>query len=151
MLVQCAWAAKRKEDSYYRALFFRLQSRRGPQKAICALAASMLTAIYHILRDGSEHHDLGAAYFDRRPVELKVNRQGARQEGILGSVLRGVVTPPRQCMCHPGARIQLATGLSRTREKPTSMPTAPKNATLAAARKASSNAGSAKSAGPNSQ
>ncbi|MBB5049668.1 hypothetical protein HNR60_004450 [Rhodopseudomonas rhenobacensis] len=58
----------------YRALFFRLQSRRGPQKAICAVAASMLTAIYHILKDGSEHHDLGAAYFDRRPVELKVNR-----------------------------------------------------------------------------
>jgi len=74
MLVQCAWAAKRKKDSYYRALFFRLQSRRGPQKAICALAASMLTAIYHILKDGSEHHDLAAAYFDRRPVELKVNR-----------------------------------------------------------------------------
>jgi transposase len=78
MLVQCAWAAKRKKDSYYRAQFFRLQGRRGPQKAICAVAASILTAIYHILKDGTEHHDLGAAYFDRRPTEVKASRLVAR-------------------------------------------------------------------------
>ena len=78
MLVQCAWAAKRKKGSYYRAQFFRLQSKRGPQKAICAVAASILTAIYHILKDGTEHHDLGADYFDRRPTELKAKRLVAR-------------------------------------------------------------------------
>lgn len=78
MLVQCAWAAKRKKDSYYRAQFFRLQSRRGPQKAICAVAASILTAIYHILKHGTEHHDLGSTYFDRRPLELKANHLVAR-------------------------------------------------------------------------
>jgi transposase len=78
MLVQSAWAAKRKKDSYYRAQFFRLQSRRGPQKAICAVAASILTAIYNILKDGVEHRDLGATYFDRRPVELKANHLVAR-------------------------------------------------------------------------
>jgi len=74
MLVQCAWAAKRKKDSYYRAQFFRLQSKRGPQKAICAVAASLLTAIYHMLKSGVEHHDLGADHFDRRPTELKAKR-----------------------------------------------------------------------------
>jgi len=74
MLIQCAWAAKRKKDSYYRAQFFRLQKRRGPQKAICAVAASILTAIYHILRDGTEHRDLGADYFDRRPTGFKAKR-----------------------------------------------------------------------------
>ncbi len=78
MLVQCAWAAKRTKDSYYRAQFFRLQAKRGPQKAICAVAASILTAVYHILKNGTEHHDLGAAYFDRRPVELKASRLVAR-------------------------------------------------------------------------
>jgi transposase len=78
MLVQCAWAAKRKKDSYYRAQFFRLQARRGPQKAICAVAASILTAIYHILKNGTEHHDLGAAYFDRRPAQLTASRLVAR-------------------------------------------------------------------------
>jgi transposase len=74
MLVQCAWAAKRTKDSYYRAQFFRLQTRRGPQKAICAVAASILTAIYHILKDGVPHQDLGADYFDRRKPEAKVKR-----------------------------------------------------------------------------
>jgi transposase len=78
MLVQCAWAAKRKKDSYYRAQFFRLQSKRGPQKAICAVAASILTAVYHILKDGTEHRDLGAGYFDRRPTEVKAHRLVAR-------------------------------------------------------------------------
>ena len=78
MLVQCAWAAKRAKDSYYRAQFFRLQARRGPQKAICAVAASILTAIYHILKHGTEHHDLGSAYFDRRPVEAKASHLVAR-------------------------------------------------------------------------
>src|SRR5580700_4744670 len=33
MLVQCAWAAKRQKNSYYRAQFYRLQARRGPQKS----------------------------------------------------------------------------------------------------------------------
>ena len=74
MLVQCAWAAKRKKDSYYKALFFRLQSRRGPQKAICAVAASILTAIYHMLKDGTDHQDLGAGYFDQRAPHIKVKR-----------------------------------------------------------------------------
>ncbi len=78
MLVQCAWAAKRKKDSYYRAQFFRLQANRGPQKAVCAVAASILTAIYHMLKDGTEHRDLGAGYFDRRPTKVKANRLVAR-------------------------------------------------------------------------
>ncbi|RZM86545.1 IS110 family transposase, partial [Bradyrhizobium genosp. SA-3] len=74
MLVQCAWAAKRKKDSYYKAQFNRLSCRRGPQKAICAVAASLLTAIYHMLKDGTEHHDLGAAHFDHRSATAKAKR-----------------------------------------------------------------------------
>jgi transposase len=74
MLVQCAWAAKRQKDSYYKAQFHRLCARRGPQKAICAVAASILTAIYHIILRGTPYQDLGADYFDRRPSEAKAKR-----------------------------------------------------------------------------
>ncbi len=70
MLVQCAWAAKRKKDSYYRAQFHQLSRRRGPQKAICA--------IYHMLKDGTVHHDLGANHFDRRPTQVRVKHLIAR-------------------------------------------------------------------------
>jgi transposase len=74
LLVQCAWAATRKKDSYYKAQFNRLKSKHGPKKAVCAVAASMLTAIYHMLKDGVEHKDLGANHFDRRSNEDKAKR-----------------------------------------------------------------------------
>jgi transposase len=65
-LVQCAWAASRKKNSYLQAQYLRLRSRRGAKKAICAVAASILTAAYHMLKNGTFYEDLGAAYFDKR-------------------------------------------------------------------------------------
>jgi transposase len=74
MLIQCAWAAKRTKDSYLRAQFLRLRSRRGPQKAICAVAASILTAAYHMLKDGTLYQDLGADHFVRRSTITHAQR-----------------------------------------------------------------------------
>lgn len=74
ILIQCAWAASRTKGSYYKAQYWRLCAKHGKKKAICAVAASMLTAIYHMLTDGTEHHDLGAEYFDRRPAEVKAKK-----------------------------------------------------------------------------
>jgi transposase len=65
-LVQSAWAASRKKQSYFHAQFLRLKGRRGPKKAILAVAASILTDVYHMLRDGVEFHDLGDQYFAQR-------------------------------------------------------------------------------------
>jgi transposase len=65
-LVQCGWAAKNKKASYLQAQFLRLRSRRGPQKAVCAVAASILTAAYHMLKDGTVYQDLGPDHFNRR-------------------------------------------------------------------------------------
>jgi transposase len=64
-LVQAAWSATRTKECYLRAQFLRLKSRRGPKKAIIAVAASILTAAYYMLRDGTEYRDLGADYFAR--------------------------------------------------------------------------------------
>jgi len=77
-LVQAAWAAARKKDSYFHAQYLRLKSRRGPKKAILAIAASMLTAVYHMLRDGVEFHDLGADYFahhDKHQIAKRLLRR----------------------------------------------------------------------------
>ncbi len=65
-LVQAAWGATRKKDSYLRAQFHRIKSRRGTMKAILAVAASILTAAYHMLRDGVAYRDLRGDYFDQR-------------------------------------------------------------------------------------
>jgi len=65
-IVQAAWGAAKTKNSYLRAQFLRIKSRRGPMKAIVAVAASMLTAIYHMLRTGQPYHDLTGAFFDSR-------------------------------------------------------------------------------------
>lgn len=74
LLIQCAWAARRKNGSYLQAQFYRLQSRRGPKKAACAVAASILTAIYHMLKNGTPYQDLGADHFDHRSTTAKAKR-----------------------------------------------------------------------------
>jgi len=74
MMVQCAWSATHKKDSYYKAQFNRLRGKHGAKKAICAVAASMLTAIYHMLKDGTHHQDLGANHFDHRSSEIRAKR-----------------------------------------------------------------------------
>jgi transposase len=73
-LVQSAWAAVRTKDSYLHAQFHRIRARRGPKKAIVAVAASILTAIYHMLKDGTMYQDLGPNHFDARAKERQKNR-----------------------------------------------------------------------------
>ena len=65
-LIQCAWAASRKKNSYLQAQYLRIRARRGAKKAIGAVAASMLTAAYNMLKDGTLYQDLGPNHFDDR-------------------------------------------------------------------------------------
>lgn len=65
-LVTAAWAAVRVKDSYLQAQFQRLKPRRGAKKAILAVAASILTAIWHMLKHDVDYRDLGADHFTRR-------------------------------------------------------------------------------------
>jgi transposase len=82
VLVQCAWAAIRKKGSYLQAQYLRLKSRRGPQKAICAVAASILTAVYHMLKDGTLYQDLGSDHFHRRSKSTQTLRLVRRLEHL---------------------------------------------------------------------
>lgn len=81
-LVQAAWAAVRVKGSYLQAQFHRLRARRGAKKAIIAVAASMLTAIWHMLRNGTEWRELGAAYFDRADAKKTATRLIRRLQQI---------------------------------------------------------------------
>ncbi|WP_415876888.1 transposase, partial [Burkholderia ubonensis] len=65
-LVTAAWAAVRTKNTYLHAQFLRIKARRGAKKAIVAVAASMLTAARHMLRNGMEYMDLGPEYFNRK-------------------------------------------------------------------------------------
>lgn len=82
-LVTAAWAAARKKTGYFRAQFLRLKARRGAKKAVLAVAASMLTAAYHMLRGDVPYRDLGADHFDRRDKRQTANRL-VKRLGALG-------------------------------------------------------------------
>jgi transposase len=73
-LIQCAWCASRTKGSYLQAQYLRLRSRRGAKKAVCAVAASILTAIYHMLKNGTLYQDLGTSYFDNRAKDKQALR-----------------------------------------------------------------------------
>lgn len=81
-LIQCAWAATRKKNSYLQAQYLRIRSRRGAKKAIGAVAASMLTAAYHMLKDGTLYQDLGADHFDTRAKGKHVLRLVNRLQNL---------------------------------------------------------------------
>ncbi len=81
-LVQAAWAAARKKDSYYRAQFHRLRARRGARKAIIAVAASMLTAAFHMLSRRVPFSDLGSRHFDQRERDRTAKRLIHRLEDL---------------------------------------------------------------------
>jgi transposase len=74
ILIQCACSASRKKQSYLQAQYFRLRSRRGPKKAIAAVAASILTAAYHMLTNGTLYQDLGPDHFDKRAKGKQIMR-----------------------------------------------------------------------------
>ncbi|MGK2900623.1 MAG: IS110 family transposase [Burkholderiaceae bacterium] len=81
-LVQAAWAAVKVKGGYLQAQFHRLRARRGAKKAIMGVAASMLTAAWHMLRNQTEWHDLGAAHFDRADATKTANRLIRRLQQI---------------------------------------------------------------------
>jgi transposase len=90
-LVTSAWSAVRVKESYLRAQFLRIKARRGPKKAILAVAASMLTAAYYMLRDGLEYRDLGPRYLDQRDRTKTITRLLRRLSDLGCDV--AVVTP----------------------------------------------------------
>ena len=78
VLVQCAWAATRNKQNYFYAQFVRLRARRGPKKAIMAVAASILTTAYYLLRHQVPYRDLGALYFTPIDKERTAQRLARR-------------------------------------------------------------------------
>jgi len=82
LLIQCAWAAIRTKNSYLQALYQRLRSRRGSKKAIGAVAASILTAAYHMLHNGTFYQDPGPNHFNPGAKARQVSRLLTRLQNL---------------------------------------------------------------------
>src|SRR6185295_15417730 len=81
MLVQAAWSAIKPKATYLNALFHRVKRKGGAQKAIVAVASSMLRAMYYMLRNGVPYRDLGPQHFttvDRDKTAKRLLKQLAQ-------------------------------------------------------------------------
>jgi transposase len=83
VLGEVAWAVTHTKDTYLVALYHRIARRRGKQKAIMAVAHSLLVSIYHMLRDHQPYHDLGPHYLDQLD-QTRLQRQYVRRLEQLG-------------------------------------------------------------------
>lgn len=66
VLCQCAWSAVKSKNTRLSALYYRLVKRRGPKKAIMAVAHAMLRIIYTLLSTSVPYEELGADYVSKK-------------------------------------------------------------------------------------
>jgi transposase len=81
-LVEAAWAASHTHGTYLAAQYHRLAARRGPKRAIMAVAHSILVIVYSLLRNGGQFRELGQNYFDERHKSATIRRAVRRIEGL---------------------------------------------------------------------
>lgn len=65
ILTECAWAAAKSKDTYFRSKFYRLASRMGKKQALAAIAHKILISCYHILKYKVPFKELGGDYFTK--------------------------------------------------------------------------------------
>ena len=82
MLVQCAKAARNVKSSYFSAQYHRIAARRGKNRATMAVAHSILTVIWHILKHNVPYRDLGADYYDGFQREHKIRAYLKRLQAL---------------------------------------------------------------------
>lgn len=97
LLCEAAWAAVRTKHSYLSAKFFKLRARRGPQRALMAIAHKILVAAYHILRTGETYRELGGDYLDC----LHLERRRASLVGALQALGFDVTLTPKPAPALP--------------------------------------------------
>jgi transposase len=64
-LCQAAWAVSRKKNCYFSSQFKRIAARRGPKRALMAVAHSMLVIGYQMLKTGQGYRELGGNYLEQ--------------------------------------------------------------------------------------
>jgi transposase len=86
-LCEAAWSAAKTRDTYLAAQFRRFSRRfgkRNQNKAIFAVAHTMIVAIWWMLANNVDYNDLGADYFEQRTDPAAQTRRLVRQLERLG-------------------------------------------------------------------
>jgi transposase len=93
-LGNAALTAGRTKDTYLAARYRRLKPRLGTKKTIVAVQHKIVTAVWHMLTDDAEYHDLGADYFTRLDP-ARAMRRIVHQANALGYTVRFDPVQPR--------------------------------------------------------
>jgi hypothetical protein len=81
VLTQLAHAAVRTKGTHLSALYRHLAARRGQQRAIMAVAHSIMRSVFHMLSRNAPYRELGD-YFDERRRHYTVARLARRIEHL---------------------------------------------------------------------
>jgi transposase len=73
-ITQAAWAAAHTKNTYLAAQYHRLIKRMGKNKALVAVAHSLLVIVYHVLAHRADYRELGGDYFDRQHRQTQQQR-----------------------------------------------------------------------------
>ena len=65
-LIECAKSAGHLKDTYFSAQYSRIAARRGKNRATVAVAHSILTIVYHMMKANVPYQELGPDFFERR-------------------------------------------------------------------------------------
>jgi transposase len=84
ILIECARAASRSRDTYLKAQYLRLRRSRGDNKAIVAVAHSILVSAYYVLARNEPYRDLGFDHYDRLHHHNRQVRRLTKQLEALG-------------------------------------------------------------------
>jgi transposase len=83
-LVEAAWAAVRTKDCYLTVRFQRIRKRRGEQRALIAVAHTILVICWHLLADGTIYDELGTDYLAGRDLPERRRKHLVAQLEQLG-------------------------------------------------------------------
>lgn len=95
-LCEAAWAASKTKATYLQAQFRRLAAIRGSKRAIIAVASTILTIGYHMLKEETTYRELGGNYFDKRNLLRTTRRLVKRLEALGHRVILAPTQSPFQ-------------------------------------------------------
>ena len=83
-LVEAAWANIRSKNCYVAVRFWRIAKRRGQQRALIAVAHTLLVIIWHMLSEGTVYTEIGVDYLARNDNPDRRRRHLVKQLEQLG-------------------------------------------------------------------
>jgi hypothetical protein len=82
VLVEAARAAARSKNTYMSSQYHRIAARRGANRAAVAVAHSLLTIVYFVLKRKQPYIELGPQYYEERKRSIVIKQSIKKLESL---------------------------------------------------------------------